>query len=290
MRFVFAAGILYDAARRAAPLPMDMHTDRPSDLALALADVRDGILSFHIWSLLGWQEIKQRYRRSVLGPFWLTVSTGVMIVTMGPLYGRLLGQDLSSYLAYLALGIIVWGFVAGLMNDSCNAFIAAEGYIQQMKLPLTVHVARVVYRNLLIFAHNAVIIAAVLLIYQPALSWSFLLMPLGVLVVAVNGIWMGLLLGVLCTRFRDIPPVITSLVQVAFFITPVMWKEEMLGKYRWAAEINPLTHFLAVVRAPLLNTTIDATHFGIVLGITVIGFAVTLPIFARFRARIAYWI
>src|SRR5205085_618303 len=183
---------------------------------------------------------------SVLGPFWLTVSTGVMIVSMGPLYGRLLGQDMSSYLAYLALGIIVWNFVAGLMNDSCTAFIAAEGYIQQMKLPLTVHVARVVYRNLLVFAHNAVIIAAVVLIYQPTLSWTVLLMPLGIVLIAVNGIWMGLLLGLLCTRFRDIPPVVTSLVQVAFFVTPVIWKEDMLGRHSWAAEINPLTHFLAV--------------------------------------------
>lgn len=265
-------------------------TERSNNFSLALRDVREGILSFHIWPLLAWQEMKQRYRRSLLGPFWLTISTGVMIVSMGPLYGRLLGQDMSSYTAYLALGIIIWSFVAGLLNESCTAFIAAEGYVQQMKLPLTVHVARVVYRNVLVFAHNAVIVGAVVLIYRPSFSWHLLLMPLGVFLIAVNGIWMGLLLGLLCTRFRDIPPVVTSLVQVAFFITPVIWKEEMLGQHRWVADVNPLSHFLAVVRDPLLSPTIDMAHFAIVGGIAVVGFAVALPIFAAFRGRIAYWL
>lgn len=269
---------------------MDTSTDRANKFTLALGDIKDGILSYHVWSLLGWQEIKQRYRRSILGPFWLTISTGVMIASMGPLYGRLLGQDMSSYLAYLALGIIIWGLVAGLMNESCMAFIAAEGYIQQMKLPLTVHVVRVVYRNLIVFVHNAVIIAAVVLIYHPAVSWRVLLMPLGVLLIALNGVWMGLLLGVLCTRFRDIPPVVTSLVQVAFFLTPVIWKEEMLGRYRWAADLNPLTHFLSIVRGPLLDTAVNPADWAIVLAITVCGFVVTLPTFAHFRARIAYWV
>ena len=259
-------------------------------LRLALKDIKDGAFSIYLWPMLGWLEIKQRYRRSVLGPFWLTISTGAMIGGMGPLYGRLLGQDVSSYFSYLGVGIIVWFLIASLINDSCNAFISAGGYIQQLKLPLTVHVLRVVWRNLIIFAHNLVIVALILIFYRPNIGWSSLLMPLGVLLIAVNGVWLGILLGLLCARFRDIPQIVNSLVQVAFFLTPVIWKAEMLGKYRWTAEVNPLSHFLEIVRAPLVSGTTNTRSWAVVLAITVVGYAVTLAMFSRFRARIAYWV
>jgi ABC-type polysaccharide/polyol phosphate export permease len=133
-----------------------------SNLTLALADIGSGLRSVHVWPMLGWLEIKQRYRRSVIGPFWLTLSYGAMIAGMGPLYGSLLQQDIASYFPYLATGVVVWFLLSNLIADGCNAFIAAEGFIKQVKLPLTVHVLRVVWRNLIIFAHNAVILLLVL--------------------------------------------------------------------------------------------------------------------------------
>ena len=179
-------------------------TDRNS-FRLALTDLWEGLSSLHLWPMLGWLEIRQRYRRSILGPFWLTLSTGVLIGAMGPLYGRLLGQDLAGYFPYLAISLILWQFISGMINESCVAFVAAESYIKQTRLPLTVHVLRVVWRNLIIFAHNVVIVVLVLLFYPPTIGWELLTVPLGCLLVAVNGVWFGILLGLLSARFRDIP-------------------------------------------------------------------------------------
>jgi len=261
-----------------------------ANLKLALRDLGDGARAIYVWPMLGWLEIKQRYRRSVLGPFWLTISTGAMIAGMGPLYGRLLGQDISAYFPYLAVSFVVWIFIASLLNDACTAFISAEGFIKQIKLPLSVHVLRVVWKNVIIFGHNLLIIVAVLLFYRPTLGWPLLLVPLGVLMIAVNGVWIGLLFGLLSARFRDIPLIIGSLVQVAFFLTPVMWKAEMLGKYSWSAQINPLFHFLEIVREPLVGGGVKTLSWLAVLGITIVGYVVTLVMFGRFRARIAYWV
>jgi ABC-type polysaccharide/polyol phosphate export permease len=255
-----------------------------------LKDLKDGIGAIYVWPMLGWQEIKQRYRRSALGPFWLTLSTGTMVACMGPLYGRLLGQDMASYFPYLGVGLIVWFLIANLINESCSAFISAAGYIHQLKLPLTVHVMRVVYRNLIVFAHNLVIVALILLFYRSNVGWSVLLAPLAVLLVAINGVWVGILLGMLCARFRDVPQVVASLMQVAFFLTPIMWKSEMLGKYRWAADFNPLTHYLEIVRAPLVSGMANLSSWIVVLVITAAGYLVTIAAFSRFRARIAYWV
>src|SRR5262245_33855549 len=114
--------------------------------------------------MLGWQDIKQRYRRSVIGPFWITISYGAMVAGMGPLYGRLLQQDVSAYLPYLAVSFVVWFLISGIINDACNAFIGAEGYIKEVRLPLTVHVLRIVWRNVIIFVHNCLIVIIVALI------------------------------------------------------------------------------------------------------------------------------
>lgn len=267
-----------------------MQSSNPTKLALALKDFKDGVFSIHLWPMLGWQEIRQRYRRSMLGPFWLTISTGVMIGGMGPLYGKLFGHDIASYFPYLAVSLIVWLLIANLINDCSNAFIAAEGYIKQIKLPLTVHILRVVWKNLIIFAHNLVIVALVLVFFRPPLGWHLLEVPLGVLMISVNGLWLGLLLGLLCARFRDIPQIITSVVQVGFFLTPVMWKVETLGRHQWVAQVNPLFHFLEIVRAPLLGNSASFLSWAAVFSITAAGYVITLLVFSRFRARIAYWV
>jgi ABC-type polysaccharide/polyol phosphate export permease len=266
-----------------------MQNPPTSRLQKALDDLFTGFRSTNVWPMLGWQDIKQRYRRSALGPFWLTISTGALILGMGPLYGRLLQQDISVYFPYLAISFVLWMLISSMINDSCNAFIGAEGYIKEVKLPLTVHVLRVVWKNILMFAHNFIIVALVMLVYTPSLDWDILLVPLGVFFIAVNGVWVGLLFGILCARYRDIPQVVASLVQVAFFLTPVMWRPEMLGRHQWVVELNPLYHFLEIARSPLLAGGTNFRSWLAVLAITVAGYGLMILVFQRFRSRVAYW-
>lgn len=267
-----------------------MTQNSDSRLTKALRDIVHGTLSIHVWPMLAWQEIRQRYRRSMLGPFWLTISTGALIGGMGPLYGKLFGQHLASYFPYLAIGYILWMFIAGLVNEGCTAFTAAAGMIQQTSLPLSIHVLRVVHRNLITFAHNLIILVIILVFFPPPLSWDLLLFPAGVLMIALNGVWVGLLIGLFCTRFRDVPLIIQSVMQVAFFLTPVMWNANSLGHYKWFADWNPFTHFLAAVRDPLLGLPTPWESWAAVLVITVVGYCIAFAFFARYRARIAYWL
>jgi ABC-type polysaccharide/polyol phosphate export permease len=262
----------------------------PRNLALALSDLMEGALKAEVWSMLAWQEVKQRYRRSTLGPFWLTLSAGILIAAMGPLYAKLFGQDFGIYFPFVAIGFIVWQLLAAILVDSGQTFIAAEDYLKQVRLPVTVHVLRMVWRNLIIFAHNIVIVAVVLFFFPPKPGWEILLVPFGVLAIAVNGVWVGAVVGMVSARFRDIPQIIGSVVQVFFFLTPVLWRAEMLGRHQWAADLNPLYHFLEVVRAPLLGVPTNPLSWPVVLGVTVIGFAVTLMFLTRYRNRIAYWV
>jgi ABC-type polysaccharide/polyol phosphate export permease len=260
------------------------------NLQLALRDLKDGLGAVYIWSNLGLLDIKQRYRRSVLGPFWLTLSAGLLIAVMGPLYGRLFNLNLSDYVPYLAVSYVLWVFIAGLAVDACNAFIMAEAYIKQARLPFTVYAMRMVWKNFLMFLHNLVIVLAVLLFLSPRTDWSALLAPLGVLMILVNGVWASLLLGLVCARYRDIPPIVASMVQLAFFLSPILWKPAMLGRHQWAADWNPLFHFLEIVRRPLLGEGLAASSWVAVLLVTATGSLITLAVFTHYRARIAYWV
>ncbi len=260
-----------------------------SQYARALSDIRAGACNFHLWPMLAWLEIKHRYRRSLLGPLWLTISTALFIGGMGSLYGTLLGQSRSHYIHYLAIGLVVWIFIAGLINDGCQAFIAAEGFIKQTSLPLTVHALRVVWRNFLILAHNFIIIILVSAYFMPSWDWGLLTAPAGILLIALNGLALSLLLGLLSARFRDIPQIVASLVQLLFFVTPIFWRPEMLATHQWVAEWNPVFHFIELVRAPILGNAVPIDSWRVALTVTVLVWFVTLTVFARFRARIAYW-
>ena len=260
-----------------------------SQFALALADIRVGAWSLHLWPTLAWQEIKQRYRRSLLGPFWLTISTALFIAGMGPLYGALMGQPASQYIHFLAVGFIVWQFISGLITEGCQAFIAAEGFIKQTRLPLTVHALRVVWRNVLILAHNFIIVILVSAYFLPSWNWGLLTVPAGISVIALNGLWLGLLLGLLSARFRDIPQIVTSLVQLLFFVTPIFWRPEMLTTNKWVADWNPIFHLIELVRAPILGQPFPAASWQVAIVVTAGGWLVAIAVFARYRARIAYW-
>lgn len=244
----------------------------------------------HLWPALAWQEIKLRYRRSVLGPFWLTISATLFIAGLGPLYGALMKQDLAGYIHYLAVGFIVWQFISALITEGCQTFIAAEGFVKQTSLPLSVHAMRVVWRNTLIFAHNCLILAAVSLYFSPPWDWGLISSLAGALLIALNGFWASVLLGLLSTRFRDIPQIIASLVQLLFFLTPVFWRPDMIERHQWVSDWNPMFHFIEIVRAPLLGHALPGHSWLIAATVTIAGWMVMLGFFARYRARIAYWL
>src|SRR5687768_622157 len=225
----------------------ERHSRPGANFQFALRDVVDGIFAVHIWAALGWQDVKQRYRRSMLGPFWLTISTGLLLLVMGPLYGKLFNQDVGSYFLYLSVSFIAWQLFSNFIIDACQAFIGAEGFIKQIRLPLTVYVLRLVWKNLVFFFHNFIFLILVLAYFRPSLGVDVILMPLGIVLFAVNAVWVGIVLGLVSARFRDIPQIISNLVQVFFFLTPVLWQPGMLGRHAWAVNLNPFYHFLEII-------------------------------------------
>ena len=276
-------------------MPEPQHTSASppspvSQAALALLDVVQGAHAFHLWGILGWQDIRRRYRRSKLGPFWLTISMGVLVGGLGMLYGSLFKVDIAKYVPYLALGFIVWTLISDLITDGCVTFIGAESIIKQVELPLSVHVYRMIWRNFIIFCHNIVIFAIVAIIFAIWPGWVGLLALPGLALLCLNGVWMGLLLGLVSARFRDVPPIVASILRIVFFITPIIWMPEMLPDRVMLLDFNPFFHFLELVRAPLLGQAPELVSWLMVLGIMLGGWLMMFVLFYHYRRRIAYWV
>jgi ABC-type polysaccharide/polyol phosphate export permease len=263
----------------------------PSGQAEAFSDVVRGFRKNWLWTEWAKQDIKMRYRGSILGPFWVAISTIVMISAMGFLYSKLFHTDVGSYFPFLTIGLIVWNFVASVITEGCGTFTSVQSLIQQVPMPYSVHAYRLVLRNLLVMAHSCLIIPIVLLFFRTtSIDWQVITVVPAVTIIALNGVWIAILFGMLSARFRDIPPIVGSFVQVIFFVTPVFWSADALGDWKSVGEMNPLFAEIDVIRAPLLGLPIAPHSWTILLTMTLVGSIGTFLVFARFRSRIAFWV
>lgn len=251
-------------------------------------DYAESFRRYELWMALAWFEIKVQYKRSVLGPFWITLSTGIAIATIGPIYSRLMGSKMDNYFAYLATSIILWNFIAGVVNTTDISLISAEGLLKDAKLPFTLFLIKEIYKNLIMLAHTSVII--VILVFFFTFHINLPLFVLSLFVVVLNLFWIGLFLAIFCTRFRDIAQIVTSLVQVAFFVTPVMWQPHMLGDRHFVVDFNPFYYLIDIFRTPILDGNVNLRNLYICIFAAIIGNLVTFFLFAAKRNRIAYWL
>jgi ABC-type polysaccharide/polyol phosphate export permease len=256
----------------------------------AVDDILDGARRYGLWGTMGLQDIRHRYRRSVIGPFWLTISMGIMVGALGLLYGTIFKQEMHDYLPYLAGGFVVWGLISSLILEGANAFIAGEGLIKQLSAPLSIYVYRVAWSHLIIFFHNIWIVFIAMLWYGKSPGWSLMLVFPALVLVLMNGLWMGLLFGLLSARFRDIPQIIASVVQVMFFLTPIIWKPSMIPGRPLILDLNPFYYFVEIVRKPILGTVPDIGMWLGLLLITVVGWGIALFFYTIYRWRLAYWV
>jgi ABC-type polysaccharide/polyol phosphate export permease len=262
----------------------------PSRIEAAMADLFDGVKKNWMWSAMAMQDIKLRYRGSILGPFWLTLSMLIMVAAMGAIYGRLFRMDVSHYLPFLTVGLVTWQFISSVINEGCQTFLSSQHIIRQACIPFSVHVWRTVCRNLIVLLHCIAILPIVLIIFPTPINWRIITTVPALVILIINAFWITMLFGMISARYRDVPPIVASAVQVTFFVTPVFWPPELLGVWTYLLSLNPLCAAIDVVRAPLLGIELLPYSWIVLLVVTVIGCLCTFAVFARLRPHIAYWL
>lgn len=206
-----------------------------------------------IWLRIGLQDIRMRYRRSVVGVGWVFINLAIMITAVGLIYGNLLGQDLKAFLPFLTAGLIFWGYLTSSVVEGGNAFIASEGYIKQIGLPLSIYVFRffvAITTTMLISLPAYLVVAG---IYAVPIRWGVLWVFPGIVLFSLVSFLLITIFSHLNARFRDASHIASVGLQVMFFVTPIIWPPEILRKraIHWVMDFNPFYHLIEIVRRPL---------------------------------------
>jgi ABC-type polysaccharide/polyol phosphate export permease len=258
----------------------------------AWQDLAGGLRKSELWSRLGWLEVKRRYQRTVLGPFWTSISLALYVITFGIVGSGLWHLEIREYLPFFVSGMVAWFLVSIIVTEASSLFVSGQALFRNVKFEYSILAYALVWRNIIVFLHNLVVYVVIVGVLRPELiGFTALLAIPGVILIAVNGVWIALLCGLLCLRFRDVTQLVNSVMQISMLITPILWPPETLeGSYRLIfVETNPFYHMVEMVRGPLLGNVPGATSYIVVLVITVGGWILTYRVFRFFRKRVAYW-
>lgn len=260
-------------------------------LLIAIKDIKEAIKQHDLWRTLAWYDILGRYRRSVLGPIWITLSMAVTVSAMGPLYGSLFNFDPTEFIPHLLLGLIFWALMSSVITESVHTFAESAHFMKQTYIPASIFVFRVVYRQLIALAHNLILYPLVMLILGKPITFNILWVFPALALVTINLVFIGLLLSIFCARYRDMAQMVTSITSLLFFITPIIWKVEQLPVERQNFVVwNIFATYLDLLRTPLLgmppsiNSWISAMGSALALGIF------SLIVLSKTRNRITYWL
>jgi lipopolysaccharide transport system permease protein len=258
---------------------------------MGFQDIVVGCRQWRLWLVMAWAETRRRYRRTLIGPFWSSLSVAISLGAMGTVFSLLWNQPIQTFMPFMSAGMMVWSWMSVTMTESCGMFVAAETVLKQIPLPYTAFACNLVARNVIAFFHHLLVFVLVVIGFSVPVTWDTLLVVPAILLVMFNGVWVSLMLGVVATRFRDVSQLMGNLLQICMFVTPIMWKPEQLGpRTRFLADYNPIFHFVDIVRAPMLGTAPALESWIVVATITCAGWVATVLMMNRYRRYIIYWL
>lgn len=258
----------------------------------AIKDVIAGAKQYEYWTVFGMNDIKAKYRRSKIGQWWITLSVATFIFVIGGLYRGIFDADSGTYLVYLAVGYITWLFIQDSVNLGCMIIIQAKSVMMQQSWPISTFVYRLIYREILIFAHHIILVPLILIWVGlwPGFG-GILLSFLGFILVVFTAFWVAMLLAIISLRYRDFPPIAQSVIRVAFFATPVIWIERNLGTFgEWVVLLNPFGYFLKIVRDPILGYGFPTQAWLVAISISLVTMLISIMTIAFTKKRISYWL
>lgn len=238
-----------------------------------------------------WVDTKARYKRSLLGPYWLTIGTLTFVAGYSILAGLLFKRPLEEFLGYIACGVVTWQFIALNLTEGAKIFVTNSSEIRSVRTNLINLPVRLLLRSLIGFLHSIPIILLVVAYTNTINLYTLMFIP-GLALLSFSLLPLACAMGTLAARFRDIEQLVVMLMQFAFYMTPLLWKVELLGDGRghWIALGNPFYYALTIVRNPLLGLPVPSEVWIGAFGFMVIANIIGYGIFIRFRQRIPFWI
>ena len=260
------------------------------EVAGAAADFVQSFRAHQLWVALAVNDVVARYRGSMLGPLWITLTTAIFVAGIGLVYAELMHVSPAAYVPWMATGIVLWNLISGMVLEGSDAMISAAGIIRQTATPLPMFIWRVVLRGIINFLHQVVVIFVVAGIFGYLFKINLPLAAFGLVLTVINTSWMALIASIVSARFRDTQQVIASVMQLVFFLSPVLWRPQDLTSAKSILALNPVYHMLEAVRDPLLGGGVPPISIAFLLCLAVLGWTFAFGLFALVRRRIVHYL
>ncbi len=261
-------------------------------VAKLLPDFWSALRAPHVWTHMGLRDVKNRYRGTVVGIGWLFLSLVALSGSVALVYGPLFGMNLKDFLPFLVLGLVAWGFISSTFVEGGQSFVIAEGYIKQMTFPKQVYILR--------SSVSAVVVAApgmlIYLLFIPLLwpiGWGILWFFPGLAILLTASVGHAWIMSYLATRYRDLPHAVAAVLQIFYFLTPIIYPEEILAKrgLHMIYDVNPFYWLVTAVRYPLLHFGMAPAYiYGLAVGYCVLVWALALAVGAHMDRKIVYYL
>lgn len=255
-----------------------------------IADLTKAFAQYRLWLGLGWTDIKLRYRGSILGPLWITLSMGIFVAAISGVYAKLFNQPIAEYVPFLTCGVICWGFISNVIAESSDLYISNRAYVLNHPLPRWTLILRHVWRHVIILGHNMIVYLVVAYMFKISPGTELLWFIPSTIVVLLNLCWITATVGLVSARFRDIPPILNSLLLVAFLISPITWMPNQIPTGNPVLVFNPFAYMLDAMRSPLLGHSPQIATLPILLAIATGGFITTFLLYRYRSQRIPFWL
>ena len=276
---------------RAATTSLTLQRDAMTLASSGVADIAEGLGNWRIWHMLGTGDLRRRYARSRIGQFWLSLSTGLSVIILGFVWSALWNVAPGSLLPHLTVSILIWQFMSSVITEATEIFPSNRHLLLSQRLACSTLIFSSVYKNLIILAHNAVIIVLVFLISQTPITSQILLLVPALLLAAFTAFWLSYSVGIICARFRDVAHAATSVLQLAFYVTPVIWKPEFLSdQYRWLLLFNPFASYITIIRSAVIGGEVPIVEWATAAFIGLVGFILSLILIGKYKRRLIFWI
>ena len=248
---------------------------------------------FPKWGLalsLAWQDIGDRFARTVLGPFWIVISNAVLVIGITIVFGALFKAPIKDFVVYVSLGIALWTFMSAIMTGASKYLENGKNILFTYNIPWSTQITRKVFVEAIVLLIHLVIAVPVILITQDDLTFVSLFALLGFVLNLLFGYGLALIISSYGVRYLDLSHALESVMLFLFLFTPVFWVESALGPTRSAfIQYNPLFHFLEVVRAPVIENTFPVDSFVISCAVAALTLLSGLYIYINRRADIGMW-
>jgi ABC-type polysaccharide/polyol phosphate export permease len=254
-------------------------------------DLIDGTRQWRLCHLLATADMRRRFARSKLGQFWIMLSSAIYISAIGVVWSQLWHQPPQEILPFVAIGMMVWQLISSIINEATTALQSSSNYFLNQYTSTSVILYAVIYRNLFIFVLNIIFPLFICLALGVQFTLYTLMSIVGTVLLIITCTWIAFVVAIFCARFRDIVQVVSSVIQIVFFLTPILWKPDLLPpESRAIVDWNPFAVLISIVRDPLLGRPVSAKYWAAACLLAFGGLLVTLPFFGRFRRRVVYWL